>query len=259
MATKDSKNIEFWNGVASRIGYDFSKLKVKKVGIDAEKEFAKIVNRVLDKNKFVIDIGTADGKFLLSVAGKTKKAIGIDVSEKMTEKANENLKKSDLTNVEFEVADARSLPFNNETFDVVISRRGPVTAGKEFLKEAYRVLKKNGILLEITIGERDKENIKMIFKRGQNYDCLIKGIREAERKRKLLEGVGFKEIKIKEVNCEEYYQTIEDLIFLLENTPIIPNFDVKKDYKKLEMIKRSLSTNTRIKTNSHRIIIQAIK
>ena len=255
----DSEKIEFWNGVASRIGYDFSNLKVKRVGTDAEDVFAKTVDRVLDKDKVVFDVGTADGIFSLSIADRTKKIIGIDLSEKMIEKANKNLRKSGLTNVEFKVADAKDLPFDDEIFDVVISRRGPATASKECLKESYRVLKKNGFLLEITIGERDKENIKTIFKRGQNYDGLIKGVKETKRKRKLLENVGFKEIKTNEINCKEYYKTMEDLIFLLQNTPIIPNFEIKKDYKKLEMIKRSLLTNNGIKTNSHRIIIQAIK
>jgi len=255
----ESEKIEFWDNVASRIGYNFSRMKVKRIGIDAEDVFAENVEKLLDKNKVVIDVGAADGRFSLSIANKTKKVIGIDLSEKMIERANVNLRKSGLTNVDFKVADAKNLPFDDETFDIVISRRGPVTASKELLKESYRVLKKNGVLLEITIGEKDKENIKMIFGRGQNYDSLIKNIKEAERKRKLLKEIGFKEIKIKEISCEEYYETINDLIFLLRNTPIIPNFDIKKDYKKLEMIRRSLSTNNGIKTNSHRIIILAIK
>lgn len=259
MAIKLSEDLEFWNGVASRIGFDLSKIKVKTVGIDAEKKFVKDVNKVLDKNKVIVDIGTADGQFLLSIANKIKSAIGIDFSEKMIEKANENLRKSSFNNVKFKVADIRNVPFKDQTFDIVISRRGPATATKKFLNEVYRILKKDGILLEITIGEKDKENIKMIFKRGQNYSGLIRNIKEMKRKKALLKVVGFKDIEITETNSKEYYETVKDLIFLLQNTPIIPKFDIKKDNKKLEIIKKTLSTNDGIKTNSHRIIIQARK
>ena len=128
---------DFWNNVASRIGYDFSKMRVKKIGVDAEKEFSSEVNALLDTSKYAIDIGTSDGRFPLMIANKLKKIVAIDLSENMIKAANENLHKTDIKNVEFMVADASNLHFDNETFDIAISRRGPATSSIKFLKEVY--------------------------------------------------------------------------------------------------------------------------
>src|SRR2546425_2960805 len=81
--------------------------------------------------------------------------------------ARKNLSNSGQKNLRFELAKAESLHFPNETFDLVTCRRGPVTDRKTSLWEAHRVLKRHGTLLEITIGERDKENLIGIFGRGQ--------------------------------------------------------------------------------------------
>ncbi|MBI1971756.1 MAG: class I SAM-dependent methyltransferase [Candidatus Aenigmarchaeota archaeon] len=250
---------DFWDGVASRIGYDFSSVKIKKAGLDPEKEFFKDLEKILDKDKIVIDIGTADGQLPLMIANRVKRIVAVDISKIMIKKAVENLGRTNVGNVRFEVADARHLPFPDKSFDVAISRRGPVTSNTDFLGEVYRILKSGGEFVEITIGERDKENIKKIFGRGQNYEYLIENRREIARKKRMLEDVGFEKTELKEIDCVEYYETMEDLIFLLENTPIIPDFDTKKDRSRIEEIRDSLSTAMGIRTNSHRIIIYARK
>src|SRR2546425_13259066 len=66
--------------------------------------------------------------------------------------ARKNLSNSGQKNLRFELAKAESLHFPNETFDLVTCRRGPVTDRKTSLWEAPRVLKRQGTLLEITIG-----------------------------------------------------------------------------------------------------------
>ncbi len=248
---------DFWDGVASRIGYDFSDVKIKKVGLDPEKEFSKYLEKVLGKDKIVIDIGTADGQLPLMIADRAKRIVAVDISEIMIKKAMENLGRTNVGNVRFEVVDARHLPFPDKSFDVAISRRGPATSHTDFLGEIYRVLKSGGDFVEITIGERDKENIKKIFGRGQNYEYLIENRREIVRKKRMLEYVGFGKIELKEIDCVEYYETMEDLIFLLQNTPIIPDFDIKRDRDHIEEIRDNLSTAMGIRTNSHRIIIYA--
>ena len=48
---------------------------------------------------------------------------------------------------------------------------------------------------------------------------------------------------------------MDDVIFLLANTPIIPDFDFKKEQDKLEKIERKFKTDKGIRTNSERFLI----
>ena len=70
-----------------------------------------------------------------------------------------------------------------------------------------------------------------------------------------LREAGIRIIKERTVNTTEYYESMDDVIFLLANTPIIPNFDLKKEQDKLEKIERKFKTDKGIRTNSERFLI----
>src|SRR6266487_2540098 len=93
-----------------------------------------------------------------------------------------------LRNADFRFADAKRLPSSMNNFDVVYSRRGPGSETVRTLSEAYRVLRKNGICMQIERGERDKQNLARIFGRGQMVH--VKG-QVSDIKKKMLEKVGF--------------------------------------------------------------------
>lgn len=224
-------------------------------GNDGEDEFdAKMLSVAI--RKVVLDVGCGVGRFTIKMAERAKNVIGVDFSEQAISKAQTNLVKSGKTNVKFRVVDARRLPFIDETFDVVVSRRGPVTDGMRTLSEAYRVLKKGGCLMEITIGEQDKLNLKKIFGRGQLYEVKEK---VAHMKRRMLKKVGFKITEIKEYIAMEIFESIEDLIIRLKSTPIIPDFDVQRDRRYLDQIEKTCMTARGIETEIHRVTIIASK
>ncbi|EGA91062.1 methyltransferase, putative [Planococcus donghaensis MPA1U2] len=61
-------------------------------------------------------------------------------------------------------------------------------------------------------------------------------------------------------NVTEYYQRPEDLIFLLQHTPIIPNFGMEpEDYSRLTAFIENNRTKKGIYTNSKRFLIIAKK
>ena len=81
-----------------------------------------------------------------------------------------------------------------------------------------------------------------------------------ERDLQDLRAAGFTNIVASEYDLIEYYQTPDDLIFLLQHTPIIPNFgDNKQDFKILADFIDAHTTSKGIKTNSKRYIIVAKK
>lgn len=106
----------------------------------------------LKDGESVLDCGCGTG--ILTVLAKigvgSGNVAGIDIAPKMIEKSKNKAEKYNL-DIEFKTASIDNLPFENETFDAVISSWSmhhlPVNVKKNGLKEIYRVLKKNGRFL----------------------------------------------------------------------------------------------------------------
>ncbi len=213
---------------------------------------------VLDaaKGRDVIDIGCGRGEFTLTVARVARRVVGIDFSQTAFSKALENSKALQARNVEFRLADARKIPFPDGSFDLAFSRRGPATESPLSITEAYRVLRKSGLLFQQEIGERDKLNWKQIFGRGQNFPFTGK---IADEKNKLLAEAGFRNVHVQEFEATEYFKTLKDVAMRLETTPIIPDFDKNTDRALTEMLGNTCADEKGIKTNEHRVIITATK
>src|SRR5712692_5671145 len=162
-------------------------------GNDGENEFDA---RMLDAciGRVVLDVGCGDGLFTIKMAERAKEVVGVDFSRIAISEARKNLTNSGRKNLRFEIANAESLNFQKETFDLVTCRRGPVTDSKDSLREAHRVLKSSGTLMEITIGERDKENLAQVFGRGQ----MLGSERVVALKERLLMEAGFTKLEVKD-------------------------------------------------------------
>jgi SAM-dependent methyltransferase len=246
---------EYWDTVY-RLG-DYLKKKENVVldGNDGEDEFDDKILRAA-KGREVLDIGCGDGLFTLEIADLARRVVGVDFSEDALVCATKGRSRAGPKRIRFQRADANSLPFANEEFDLVVSRRGPATANTKTLSEVYRVLKRNGLLMEITIGEKDKENLARIFGRGQMYSVKE---RISLMKRRMLEQAGFREIRVKDYIATEIFPSMKRLIIRLSDSPIIPGFDAEKDSGFLSIIERKCRTSRGIETPVHRVTIVARK
>lgn len=96
----------------------------------------------------VLDIATGGGHVTKLIAPHVHQVIATDITREMLQEAKRFV---DLTvsNVNYIVADAESLPFLDDTFDLVTCRIAAhhFPNAKEFIKEAHRVLKPGGRLL----------------------------------------------------------------------------------------------------------------
>jgi arsenite methyltransferase len=97
----------------------------------------------------ILDIGCGAGVDSLVAAmmtGSRGRAVGIDLVPSMLEKARSNLARTSLKNVEFLESSGESLPFENDSFDVVISNGAfnLIPDKAKALSEVYRVLKPDG-------------------------------------------------------------------------------------------------------------------
>ena len=219
--------------------------------ISGEKpNFFKYLKRFTNKNSKVLDLGCGSGELTLKLSPFFKEIVGIDSFGGYIKTAEKLKKAVGAKNVVFKVADGKNLPFEDEYFDFVFSSRGPLSANIDFIRESFRVLKKGGLMIEETIGEKDKIELKKIFGREQNYP---KPETKFESVKKLLKQSGMKLIESKYFKFYQVYPSINDVVEILERAPIIPDFDKTKDKAHIEEVDKKLN-NKGIKLSSHRLL-----
>jgi len=224
-------------------------------GSDREEEFDReLYDRTVRKS--VLDEGCGSGVFTLRIARRSTLVRGIDASTTALRLAERNLARSRLSNVDFRLADARRLPFPDNSFDVVCSRRGPGSDSIRTLVEAYRVLRKNGAFMEITIGERDKQNIARIFGRGQMLH--VRG-QISTMKKEMMAKAGFAQVVTRDYLATEVFKGMPDLLVRLQSAPIIPAFDPRKDRVFLNRLREECMTDRGIETPVHRVVLTGRK
>ena len=96
-----------------------------------------------------LDIATGPGEPALTLArmvGPEGDVVGIDLSEKMIERAANSARERRIRNASFRVMDAESMDFPDDTFDIATSRFGfqIFTNPEAVAAEAHRVLKPQG-------------------------------------------------------------------------------------------------------------------
>ena len=105
----------------------------------------------INEGELLLDVGCGAGFDLIvgsRMVGQNGKVCGIDLTPKMAEKARVNLDQYGVQNSDVQVAGAESIPYPENTFDVVISN-GVLNLSplkEKSFREIYRVLKPNGRL-----------------------------------------------------------------------------------------------------------------
>lgn len=217
-----------------------------------EKIFKEKLIELSDKNKKILDVGCGDGIFTFDMAKYYMDVTGIDFSKGLLEVAKKKQNELKINNCVFEFQDAEHTSFADNSFDVIFSRRGP-TPYSEF----YRLLKLNGHLVIITIGEKDTQTLKETFGRGQNYGDF--NISRLKTDTEMIKNIGFKTIFAQDYYYDEYYPSYYDIDLFLQSVPIFEDFDSEKDRQFLEKYVTKFTTKKGIKLSRHRVIIVAQK
>jgi SAM-dependent methyltransferase len=103
----------------------------------------------LKPGETVLDLGSGGGIDVLLSArrvGPTGKAFGLDMTDEMLALAEENRRKSGLSNVHFLKGEIENIPLPDDSVDVIISNCVINLSGDKdrVLREAFRVLKPGG-------------------------------------------------------------------------------------------------------------------
>ena len=172
VADDPSGDFHFHRGAdyaATLLGYDAAELAA--IPASATASFAGVGNphcvAPIEPGETVIDIGCGAGTDLLLAArrvGPRGKAIGVDMTPAMAERARASARAIGLDHVEIRIGDALELPIESETVDVVISN-GVINLTPDKNRayaEAFRVLRPGGRfqLADIIVANELSEKIR---------------------------------------------------------------------------------------------------
>ncbi len=202
-------HFEMGRPLAERLGYPPEDLdRVPEEAIDS---FAGVGYHFdlanLQEGEDVLDLGSGSGTDVFVAAlrvGETGSVTGLDMTDEQLEKARQLRDEAGFENVVFEQGYIEELPFEDGTFDVVVSN-GVInlSAGKDrVFEEVSRVLKSEGrlVLSDIITEERMPESIKS---NADLWAACIGGAEQVEDYLSLIEVPGF---EITEVRDNSQYE-----------------------------------------------------
>jgi len=247
----------FYDKVAKKFGgYAFGKSHVEHITEypdgDPEEIFKTKLLGLAGKNKTALDAGCGDGKFGFQIAKRFLSVTGIDISKELLKIAGEKQNILQVKNIIFKFQDAGRTSFSGKSFDLIFSRRGPTP-----FAEFHRLLKSGGYFVGIDIGEKDCQDIKEIFGRGQGFGQWDKSRLQQDKQK--LKRAGFEIIFGQDYFYDEYYASYEDLDLFLQGVPIFEDFNSEKDKKYLREYLAKFKTEKGIKLPRHRVVMVAKK
>jgi ubiquinone/menaquinone biosynthesis C-methylase UbiE len=131
----------------------------------------------ISKNSTVLDLGCGNGRHLIPIAKKCKKAIGVDISSNLLKIIQNQKQELDIANIELIHANLIDLPIKTESIDSVLyiaalhnikTRENRIKS----LQELHRVIKKENVAL-ISVWSREQEKFYDFFN-NQKYNQYIK-------------------------------------------------------------------------------------
>lgn len=187
--------------ISSRIGYGTDEIRSVPEGSNLGLGCGNPLSMAsLKEGETVLDLGSGAGFdcFLAAnIVGKEGKVIGVDMTPEMLDRARENAKKGNYTNVEFRLGEIENLPAADNSVDIVISNCVINLAPDKsrVFKEAFRVLKPDGRLMisDIVLLKELPESVRDSI---EAYIGCVAGASKRDEYLKTIKNAGFRDIQV---------------------------------------------------------------
>lgn len=199
-----SKGFHFPTGRSSCLYLGYPEQELDSIPATAVESFAGVgypfLADVIRPGDTVVDIGSGSGTDVLIAGLKTGPdghVIGIDMTEEMIARANKNIEKAGMSQVEIMESLADELPLSNASADVVTSNGvfNLVPDKAKAFREVYRILRPGGhiqiadIVLSKPVSDASKANPQLWA------ECIV-GAEPVERYLELIRSAGFKNVTV---------------------------------------------------------------
>ena len=227
-------------------GWDFSYLKHRWQEEPLPWNYEEIIRAYLKPEYRLLDMGTGGGEFLLTLNHPYH-------NTSVTEMWAHNVKvcQEKLSHLGIEVKQILSdddLPFNDNTFDLIINRHDSYD-----VKEIKRILKPDGLFITQQVGGRN--NIALSKKLIQNFKPQYEDNNIKFRANEL-EEKGFKVLKKDEHYPYLRFYDVGAIVYFAKIIPWeFPDFSVDKCFRQLVDLQSQLEHRSYIESLEHRFIL----
>ena len=231
-------------------GWDFSHIDGRCVEEPLPWDYRQVIGQYLRPDMKLLDIDTGGGEFLLSLNHPCANTAATENYPPNVQLCKETLLP---LGIDFRPADGRGkLPFDSESFDMVIDRHGDFNPA-----EINRVLKKGGIFITQQVGaENDRELAKLLC--GETE--LPFPEQYADKAATAFENAGFAVLRKEECFCPIRFYDVGALVWFARILPWeFPGFAVDTHLENLMEAQRQLEKNGCIAGSVHRFLLVAQK
>ncbi|MBQ9987091.1 MAG: class I SAM-dependent methyltransferase [Erysipelotrichales bacterium] len=232
-------------------GWDFSHIDGRyEEEEDLPWSYKEIIENYLKEEHTILDYDTGGGEFLLSLHHPYHHTAATEGYPPNVELCKERLLP---LGIDFrECSNASSIPYEDESFDIVINRHGDFDP-----KELYRILKKGGLFITQQVGEdNDRDLVEMVL---PNTPKPFPGLNLKEQRAKfeeagfqiLEEGEAYLPIRFYDIGAFVWFAHIIEWEF--------PNFSVDNCFTQLLALQHRIEETGYIEGEIHRYMIVAQK
>lgn len=232
-------------------GWDFSHIHGRyEEENDLPWDYEEIVRQYLYSDLDILDYDTGGGEFLLSLDHPYSRTAATEGYPPNVKLCSEKLLP---LGIHFrECHDPSKVPFEDESFDLVINRHGDFEAG-----ELFRILRQNGLFITEQVGgDNDRDLVEMVLPETEKPFPHL----NLTEQRKHFEDAGFEIVR-----AEEAYRPIKfyDVGAFVWFAHIIEwefsDFSVDKCFEQLLKMQKMIDKDGRIEGTIHRYLIVAKK
>lgn len=239
---------EFWKEEEKNAfkGWDFSHLRDRWVDEELPWNYRDILNGYLKSDYKLLDMGTGGGEFLLSLNHPYNNTSVTEMWEPNVQLCKEKLEPLGIQVKQ--VFNDNELPFENDTFDMIINRHESFD-----IEEVRRILKPNGVFITQQVGAKNNEILsKALLKDFKpQFPKNTLEIRQKQIQQNFFEvlysGESFPFLRFKDIGAIVYFAKIIEWEF--------PNFSVDACFKELCELNEEIKVKGYVESIEHRFII----
>ena len=213
-------------------------------------DYETIIHELLRDDMKLLDYDTGGGEFLLSLGHPYENTAATEGYPPNVQFCREKLLPLGIDMRE--CADASHVPFDDNSFDIIINRHGDLDP-----MEIRRMLKSEGLFVTQQVGsENDRELVDAVLPEVEKpfpHNNL-------KEQREAFEKAGFDILKAEEAFCPIRFFDIGAFVWFARIIEWeFPGFSVEKCYNRLLQLQRVIEKNSKIEGTAHRFLIVAQK